>query len=461
MESVPQDADAAQHLHQPPPSQDETTTRTARQSKRLSLTFPILSPNHVLDRQGSPSPGYSTTAQSSGRSSPAKVGPAQASPVDSTGFLTSLAAQERKVLELKEELQRAENDLVKLKKQWAQYEAGKKRSEINRVEKLQIVTKPVEETIAEEDGTPSRRDSLRQERPARRSQQRVFSGSRHTRALSLLSPTTPSGRLSEPAPLREVLSQGEVVNSVDTAAVQNPSSANPSQLDVTTFTKTYKDLAARRSLPPPTRDALVKTGKQMATDLREGLWTFFEDIRHATVGEEGINATDNRSSHLAQSQPGRPNLKAGQSSSSLTRKSRSKEQLAKANSLDRNSSTSSRNSKKDSEQKSNDSFWKEFGLETPEQKRLQTPSLQPTKMQASGLRGGGLGTSSNQGSPAADDEHWDMWDSPIAVPSQTPTTNRRETTLRHSSSTVASQGASDSYAASGRISHTSSRTSTR
>jgi hypothetical protein len=38
-------------------------------------------------------------------------------------------------------------------------------------------------------------------------------------------------------------------------------------------------------------DALLTTGKKMATDLKDGLWTFFEDIRQATVGDEPINGT--------------------------------------------------------------------------------------------------------------------------------------------------------------------------
>jgi Domain of unknown function (DUF4048) len=50
----------------------------------------------------------------------------------------------------------------------------------------------------------------------------------------------------------------------------------------------------RRSMPPPSREALLRTSKQMASDFREGLWTFFEDLRQATVGDEGINGTESR-----------------------------------------------------------------------------------------------------------------------------------------------------------------------
>lgn len=38
----------------------------------------------------------------------------------------------------------------------------------------------------------------------------------------------------------------------------------------------------------------IETGKQLVVDLREGLWTFFEDLRQATVGEE-VSSTPNYS----------------------------------------------------------------------------------------------------------------------------------------------------------------------
>jgi septal ring factor EnvC (AmiA/AmiB activator) len=58
-------------------------------------------------------------------------------PNDSNGFLVALAGQERRVLELKEELQKAEDELKRLKKQWAHHEAHKKKAEIRHVEQLQ------------------------------------------------------------------------------------------------------------------------------------------------------------------------------------------------------------------------------------------------------------------------------------------------------------------------------------
>lgn len=45
-------------------------------------------------------------------------------------------------------------------------------------------------------------------------------------------------------------------------------------------------LTSRQLIQGQPRDAIVETGKQLVGDLREGLWTFFEDLRQATVGED-------------------------------------------------------------------------------------------------------------------------------------------------------------------------------
>ena len=59
---------------------------------------------------------------------------------DSNTFLTALASQERRVLELKEELQKAETDLEKLKRQWTTHEAARKRNELRQLEPMQYVS---------------------------------------------------------------------------------------------------------------------------------------------------------------------------------------------------------------------------------------------------------------------------------------------------------------------------------
>ena len=395
-----------------PHDPDAASRRVARHSKRLTLTFPILSPSTAAERQGSPSPGVSTPALSEQSASPNKADFAFPSPtVDSAGFLTALAAQERKVLELKEELQRAETDLTKLKRQWAIYEANKKKSEIRRVETLQPITGSPN-TAAVIESEAARREQLKKlERPVRKTAQRVFSGSKHTRALSLLSPTI--GQYSGSSSFEDILSPSKVATAEE-AGLASPSSEQQA-LDYvsTTFNKTYKEIN-RRSLPPPSRDVLVKTGKQMASDIKEGFWTFFEDIRQATVGEEGINATENRTQNQ------RPGIRSTQSGLD-TRKGLPQSQNGN---LQRSASVQI----KSGSAKKDNSFWTEFGLETPEQKRTKPVAAQKPLD----------GADSTAQTEADQDDHWDMWDSP-AVPTTTAKTSAsQKKEQRQSSSTVAS-----------------------
>src|SRR3954447_17636338 len=87
---------------------------TPRRPNRLSLSFPVAASTDSND-SARPTPTSSNT--SSFPPTPAEV--SIASPNDPNGFLVSLASQERKVLELKEELQKAEAELETLKRRWA------------------------------------------------------------------------------------------------------------------------------------------------------------------------------------------------------------------------------------------------------------------------------------------------------------------------------------------------------
>lgn len=129
-----------------------------------------------------------------------------------SAFLTTLAAQERRVLELREELEKAENGLSKLKKQWAQHEAIKKRNEFRQREQLQqlrtahrlaegVVQRPdnVRTSLNLSEGSSvgsaavgqatslDSEGNLRHLNSIKQTQRKVFAGSKHTRTLSLLS----------------------------------------------------------------------------------------------------------------------------------------------------------------------------------------------------------------------------------------------------------------------------------
>jgi Domain of unknown function (DUF4048) len=280
---------------------DHRSYAGSRPPKRLVLDLPILSPTFQPSDHRPTSPNIVTPADSIGRSPRLPTTPA--SPNDSSTFLTSLAAQERRVLELREELQKAEVDLSRLKKQWAQYEAGRKRSEVQNAEQLQPLSalRPaMVDGYAEGSTTPAGalRASLEndKDRPVvRKSTQRVFSGSRHTRALSLLSPGAVTKQAAQPRPFEVVLSP--TVTTADIHSKQPSPSRSSAMSDgeqSVNFGRTYKQLAGRRSMPPRAKDVFVHSGKKMVSDLREGLWTLFEDMRQATVGEEGINGVESR-----------------------------------------------------------------------------------------------------------------------------------------------------------------------
>ena len=213
-------------------------------------------------------------------------------PADSNTFLTALAAQERRVLELKEELQKAEGELDQLKKQWASHEAAKKRNELRHLEQLQPL-KTSMNSIAlsrESELSPVARDSDQRKMPpppsAKPSQRTVFSGSRHVRTLSLLSPKEPLAGSSVPTRGQGTTKRSrELVDTTKAPTIHDLSSAGDASVEIDAESKN------------PPKDLILETGKQLVGDFRQGLWTFFEDLKQVTVGDEAASAPDSRHQH--------------------------------------------------------------------------------------------------------------------------------------------------------------------
>ena len=188
---------------------------------------------------------------------------------DSNAFLTAVAAQERRVLELKEELTKAQTDLESLKRRWAVHEANKKRNELSGIEELRS-PQSLWSTDSPEKSVPG--PSLVERRVERRRagssairNRKVFSGSRHVRTLSLLSPQEHTHRSTAHQPTHD----------------ENGGRSAPSQ------NKTHDESNVEK-------DIIFETGKQLVGDFRQGLCTFFEDLRQVTVGE--ALATDSQRS---------------------------------------------------------------------------------------------------------------------------------------------------------------------
>lgn len=258
-----------------------TSKTTSRGRNRLSLSFPIQTNDYTsqmtsqaVSELSKVSPGNSLTDHQLSVSTEANA------------FLTALAAQERRVLEVREELQKAELELAKLKKQWAIHEAAKKRNEMRQVEPLRALASPTRSTSPKTDKQiivnreQGRRDtvSTRAKQPPRK----VFSGSRHTRTLSLLSPTTDKIALSSNMTTQRMTTIDKSNQFKRSAAISDTNPSSGSALQV-------KEVLSQPSTGA--KDDLVHTGKQLVGDLRKGLWNFIEDLRQATVGEDAVGIT--------------------------------------------------------------------------------------------------------------------------------------------------------------------------
>ena len=266
-----------------------------RKTNRLSVSFPIQPSAPGFEyasprvRRASPSPLFDPTFAFPSQATSTSAS-RQPSPTDN-GFLTALAAHERRVLELREELHKAEQELTKLKRQWAVQESTNKRQDAGRGQPLQSMDIALG-SIQDDDDIDRSSASMQKEIERKKSlmggprptHRRVFSGSKHTRALSLLSP--------------EKLNHGALQLLTDTKQPQNSTTAGTSRPTLAARVNTAPDLLEQirntntmEDITSPTPDApkeAFRTSRQVANDLKDGLWTFFEDLRQATVGDESI-----------------------------------------------------------------------------------------------------------------------------------------------------------------------------
>ncbi|EEP79139.1 predicted protein [Uncinocarpus reesii 1704] len=406
----------------------------ARHSKRLTLNFPISS-NSLPSEQGSPRV-MSPLAQSSTFPSPSRSSattPALNEPADEGYmFLTALAAQERKVLELREELHKAEAELANLKRQWAMGEKGRRKTEIvHHAEVMKPLKPPPAESIVNgidvERSTPSDLTKLAlQTRMSRELERKgshrksgsnlpsgggsfpsgrprtVFQSSRHARTLSLLSPNglepfSPT-QSADASKSLEIIRGSSHPRSATLPSIDRTEGNSSENVVSTARVNMDQRTLWRRSLPiaqDGTAETLMRTGKQMASDLKDGLWTFLEDIRQATVGDEGINATESRSIQGAH-RPSRPPKRAGMHPST------SREQSIASSTATRSVTSNKPTSKTSTSTRDDISFWSEFGIESPEK-----PKTTSIKSKSKGRK-----QKAEESSLLDVDDNWDVWDTP-------------------------------------------------
>ena len=191
MPSYPQINDAKEYMPPPPTPADDAVTRSAssasRNTNRLSITLPIAPPTSDPTRPISANPAYPSLPGTSARPTLSSV----TSPASANELIITIAAQEHRVIELREELGRAEDDLKRVKRQWTLHKAYKKPGEQVRGTGEQGV--PGDDEGARWSTDHDRRRMLLQQQGATRERKRVFQG-RHARTLSLLSPTKPADK---------------------------------------------------------------------------------------------------------------------------------------------------------------------------------------------------------------------------------------------------------------------------
>jgi Domain of unknown function (DUF4048) len=273
------------------PSQLESLA--SRAGNRLSISLPI----QAGDRDSGGSTRYTPTdsGPSTGQASPQLDVKPNISISASGDFLVALAAQERRVLELKEELSRAESQLKKLKRQWALHEASRNTSRSG-VEIKPVELQPVQPTVSGIDSTTSSKEEAKpmqrnvnmdvDRRKAilaastKESRRKVISGG-HTRALSLLSPV--QGSYSQNMPTS---------SAPDSSKEHSPAK---SELPNAQYPAKSSSSKVRHSYQGSTAIGV----KQIAEDIRSGLWTFMEDLRQATVGDEAIKGVPSSSAEMA------------------------------------------------------------------------------------------------------------------------------------------------------------------
>ncbi|KAH7318467.1 hypothetical protein B0I35DRAFT_478973 [Stachybotrys elegans] len=266
------DTTATEAMPPPPAPADDaislrrsrTTSISTRNANRLSLTLPIAPPtsdpsrptptNALPSLPGSPAPASAITT-------PSGAGPNE--------FIIAIAAQERKVLELREQLAHAEAELTSLKRQWTLQEGRQKKVEARRLETQRALASEDDSISSQRLAELDRRKILLQGQttPTTPGRRRVIRGG-HARTLSLLSPVKTDSDFS-------TLQNTEV--KLQRTASQLSHHSNYSNFD----------LPKRASWQPRTQ-TVTPSVPSFVEDFRIGFRAFVEDIRQITVGDEPI-----------------------------------------------------------------------------------------------------------------------------------------------------------------------------
>ncbi|KAL7823815.1 hypothetical protein V8C26DRAFT_418104 [Trichoderma gracile] len=290
--------DSAHAMPPPPLPRSDSFTRgrsraspsVSRHKNRLSLTLPVALPLGDGPRLAD-SPAIMTASAITASSvpqtpleTPASIA---TSPSNANEFIIAIAAQERRVLELKEELAQAETELARLKKQWASEEVYRKRSDSYRSDPFGNPQPGVDD-----DALVASRRSVELDRrkhilqgqgqttPAQ-ARRKVIRGG-HARTLSLLSPV-----------------RTESVFSLNEATQADPITLPSVEQRVAQLTD--PTLAKRSSWQPRSQQSVASVVgvPSIVEDFKLGFRAFVEDIRQITVGDEPVTGQSQRTMSTA------------------------------------------------------------------------------------------------------------------------------------------------------------------
>ena len=399
----------------------QSIAQADRQTKRLSLNFPIQPPSSRPSRP----PSW--------HASPILSPEVLASPTEGN-FLTVLAAQERRVLELRDELRRAEEELHRLKRHWAGHEISRKRQDIRRLHQLKPIRTDFSSVTGTDDDLDGSQQWLQKEMDRRKallsgtrsSNRKVFSGSKHTRTLSLLSPDKypPPPLFNTNAPKRKTNSPPP---SFPRPKGPERSSTTPDVLSSVTSPIRGDNLFSDVTGVP--KDAILRHGKQMVGDIKDGLWTFLEDIRQATVGDEAISGNTNGRMVT----PSRPPGKSSQTSKPHHDKKLARHSTALITSQPRSQPRMTPEALIDI----GGTFWRDHGLEDSQTEAAalrRTASTRQTRSHRASTT-----IISTPQKPRDIEDGWDMWGTPVRTPASAVATHspahssRASTTYKSSS----------------------------
>ena len=255
----------SQDFDAPPLRRTRSTSVASRNANRLSLTLPIAPPTSDPSR-----PKPTSAISSSFPPTPVET-PSSSTSSHANEFIIAIATQERRILELREELGRAEAELGSLKKQWSSADAYQRRKNHRAGEATRSLLESPDRDSTSSLSTADldRKKLLFQSQVSTPTQtrRRVLRGG-HTRTLSLLSP--PKSKTTF-----------DVLDDEEKDKVRLP------PLDQRPTPLLTPDLSKRASWQPRTSFSHSPV-PGLVEDFKLGLRAFVEDIRQITVGDEPI-----------------------------------------------------------------------------------------------------------------------------------------------------------------------------